>query len=90
MCDFFTTNFDKCVDCDKVNKAVSEVTEIMVSAGKATLKIIDRNKDKSRSKNRNKIGFDQECFNLRKEVRSLGRALQRNPFSIGLQSTIRV
>ena len=88
MCTFLTNNFKNYDDSYKVDRAVSDVTEIMVSAGKATLKIINRNNGESQRKNRSncKVGFDQECFNLREEVRSLGRALQRNPFSIGVQS----
>ena len=62
MCTFLTNNFENYVDSDKVDRAVSDVTEIMVSAGKATLKIINRNNGKSQRKNRSncKVGFDQE------------------------------
>ncbi len=52
----------------------------MVSAGKNSLKVINRSRKKKHvDLKRKKSGFDSDCFQLRKEVRSLGRALHRNP-----------
>lgn len=67
---------------DTVDNAVNDFTDIMVSAGKLSFKLIkESRKKKPTDFKRKKPGFDSDCYKLRKEVRSLGRALHRNPFN---------
>lgn len=63
-----------------VTNAVANLSDILTTAGMSCLKFIKRSKKKHNHK-RKKVGFDQECFSMRREVRSLGRALRRNPYN---------
>lgn len=81
ICNFMLK--DLSIGTKEANDAVQEITNILVEAGKGSLKLIRRSGGK-RNKNgyrKTKLGFDQECFMLRKELRSLGRAVHRNPFN---------
>lgn len=81
----FTSQPLECYSQVAVDEAVSNFSELLTSAGMSSLKLIKRSKkrkDTSSCKRKHKkVGFDGECHTLRKEVRSLGRALRRNPYN---------
>ncbi len=71
---------------DTIEAAVTDFSSIMVQAGKNSIKFINRSKRKKRpNKKKSKLGFDNECLSLRREVRSLGRAIHRNPYCKNLR-----
>ncbi len=80
LLNFVTQSLD-CHSVTAVTDAVVGFTDILTSAGMTGLKFIKRSKKKTNNRKRRKPGFDQECYALRKEVRSLGRALRRNPYN---------
>ena len=55
-----------------VAETVKKFSDILVSAGKKSLKYIRGSKKGNIRRKRNKLGFNEECYSLRKELRSLG------------------
>ena len=53
----------------------------MVDIGNSSLKRICRRESKKK-KRAQKLGFDNECYILRKELSSLGRAVKRNSYDL--------
>ena len=64
-----------------IDSAVSNLSETITDAAKLALKHRKINKKSHSTRKRRKKWFDEECSSLRKEVRSLLNALNRNPFN---------
>ncbi len=85
MCNFLT----KAYSCENqsIDQATHDLTNIIIDVGNSNLKRIVKSKSRKskKKKQKAKLGFDTECYNLRKEVRSLGRAVRRNPYNLNLR-----
>ena len=67
-----------------INDCAKDVSNIFVETGKLSL-VIKKRSPKSKKNIHNKKWFDAECVRLRKEVKSLLNAINRNPYNTQLR-----
>jgi hypothetical protein len=84
LCSYLTKSYSW--DGVSVNQATNELTDIMINVADGSLKRKCKHKNKNKKKRKNlKLGFDTECYIMRKEMRSLGKAVRRNPYNLNLR-----